>query len=284
MPSFEFADCPTRLDVAEATQGGERIQKGTLALTVRNRTERSRIGRITIEAGGAAKPDWFSFEGALPTNPREIERDFAAKGTETIRANLQVPSGAPAGSHVFRVRVTAEDDPDNDFTISPNVAFDVAASAPAPQPKENFPWWAIAVAAALVLIIGGVALYMLMTPGGPKVPRVIGLPWEQAKARLDVESIEAERLVHVISPVLPPSRFATRVLAMEPQECETIPSNTKLKVYVGARNDPFFCRACDNRQLDSLDPETRQRVQAGATLTVVRFFGVAGPTKVDACP
>lgn len=277
MPSFDFADCPTRIDVAEATQGSERVQKGTLTLTVRNRTERSRTGRITIETEGAAKPEWFSFEGSLPTSRGEIERDFAAKGTETIRANLQVPAGAPAGSFVFRVRVTAEDDPDNDFTVSPNVAFDVTASTPAPQPREKFPWWAIAVAVLLVLIVGGGALFMFLTPDGPKVPQIIGLPWQQAQARLAEQKIEADEPFRVVSPALPPARYATRVLAIQPGECEAIRPGRRLEVYIGATIDPFHCPTCNNRKLEDLDADTQKRIKDGAILTSSRYFGVVGP-------
>jgi hypothetical protein len=279
MPSFEIADCPTRLTVTEATEVDQRVQKGTLTVTIRNKTERARIGRVSVETEGAAKPNWFSFDGALPTSPRELERDFAAKGSETVRLNLVVPVGEAPGDHLIRVRVTAEDDPDEDFTIGPNVAFALVPPKQAPPQRDKFPWWAIAVAAMLALIVLGGGLYMFLTPDGPKVPQIIGLPWDQAKLKLDAEKIEADNLIHVISPtILPPSRFSTRVVSIEPEECEIIRPNTKLMVYVGARNDPFFCRTCDNRQFEDLDPETRKRVQAGATLTATRYFGVGGPS------
>jgi len=285
MPSFEFADCPTRLDLEETTQGNEHVQKGTLTLTVRNRTERARTGRITIETEGAAKPEWFSFEGSLPTSPREIERDFAAKGTETIRAVLQVPTGGTPGGHVFRVRVTAEDDPDNDFTVGPNVAFDVAALAPPTQPRSYYPLWAIIGGIVAMLLLVGAGVYVWLQPHGPAMPTIIGLSWSEAKPHLDNAGIEVENPVYVISETLPPSRYATRVLAVEPGECKRTERNTKVNVYLGARNDPFFCRSCNNRRLESLDAAMQERVRAGAILTTTRYFGVVLSTRdLPPCP
>ncbi len=56
MASFEIADCPTKLPLTEAAEAGGRAQKGALTLTVRNRTERTRTGRMAIAQQGAAKP------------------------------------------------------------------------------------------------------------------------------------------------------------------------------------------------------------------------------------
>jgi hypothetical protein len=283
MTSFEIADCPTRLSMAETSQGADRIQKGTLTLTVRNNSARSRAGRVAIETQGTAKPDWFSIEGALPTSPREVEREFQAKASETIRVTIQVSDAGPAGSHLFRVRATAEDDPDDDFTVGPNVAFEVAAAA-APQPKPQFPWWAGAIAAALVLLLVGGMAYVVFVPVGPKVPQIIGMPLDQATAMLQPLGIESDAPVHVISPTLPPSRFANHVLAIEPNECESIRPNEKLRVYVGAPNDPFHCGACNNRNLESLGSDIQERIRAGARLTVSRYSGIIGPRPLRPCP
>src|SRR5262245_58213958 len=119
MASFEIADCPTKVPLTEKAEAGGRIQAGTLTLTVRNQTQRTRTARITIEPEGSAKPAWFTFDGAPATNAREIERDFDAKGNATLRVNVSVPAGEAPGTFVFRVRATAEDDPDNDSTVGP---------------------------------------------------------------------------------------------------------------------------------------------------------------------
>ncbi|MBR0748765.1 ricin-type beta-trefoil lectin domain protein [Bradyrhizobium japonicum] len=167
MLSFEVADCPVRVNVAETYAGNERVQKGSLILTVRNKTQRARAGRLSIHGQGATKPEWLSFEGALPTSPREIERDFKVAGSETVQVNLLVPGNAPTGAHLFNVRITAEDDPDNDFVVSPNVTFDVVEWTQAPPRPERFPWWAVAIAAVLLLLVAG-ALTWLLWPDGDK--------------------------------------------------------------------------------------------------------------------
>ncbi len=120
--NFEIADCPTSVTLAEAADG---TQKGSLTLTVRNRLDRGRSARITLETAEGAKEAWFTFEDAKKTNPREIERDFQGKGSTTLRLMINVPKGEPAGNYVVRVRVIAEDDTDNESTLGPNVAFTV---------------------------------------------------------------------------------------------------------------------------------------------------------------
>jgi hypothetical protein len=174
MASFEIADCPTELPLTEAPGSEGNVQTGTLTLTVRNQTERPRSARIGVELEGAAKPDWFAFEGATPTSPREIERDFTPKGTATIRVAIRVPAGEAPAKHVFHVRATAEDDPDNDVATGPNVAFEIAPwTAPPPPKPSGFPWWAIAVAAVLVLVVAAAVAYLIWFRGGPP-PEVQG--------------------------------------------------------------------------------------------------------------
>src|SRR4029079_10893788 len=103
---------------------------------------------------------------ALPTSPREIERDFEPKASQTHRVNIAVPAGAAPGPQLLNVRVTAEDDPDNDSVVGRSVGFDIAKWAEAPVSRTSFPWWAIAVAAAVVLIVGGVVGRLIFGPPG----------------------------------------------------------------------------------------------------------------------
>ncbi len=236
MPSFEIADCPTRLPMTETSEGGAPVQKGTLTLTVRNQTDRLRGGRITIEPQDTVQPAWFAFDGATPTSPQEIERDFDAKGSATVRVNLSVPRGEAPASHVFRVRVTAEDDPDNDFTSGPNVAFEVAAWKEAPPPREKFPWWAIAVAAVLVLVVGGAVAYLLMRPGDRVVPQIVGEAWgDAAKSKLDKAKIPYGNPNLI---VVDNTALTGKILALDPDQGKVVPEGATLQVYVATPPPP----------------------------------------------
>lgn len=180
MPSFEFADCPTRLDLAVAA--GTQEQTGSIGCTLRNTTTKRQTARIRVEPLGSAKPGWFQLAGAPATSPLEIEEDIAAGGTLTVQVAARIPPGTPAGSGTFRLRVTSEAAPDTDFAEGPAVAFEIAAAA-APQTapaKARFPWWAIAVAALfLVMVIGAVAFLAWPASLDPKL--VIGKKLADAK-------------------------------------------------------------------------------------------------------
>jgi hypothetical protein len=168
MASFEIADCPTTLTLAKDAKGG---QAANLALNVRNATDRTQAARVRVEPQGGAQAGWFAVEGASPTSPAEKDLDFEARATQTVRVAVAVPAGTPGGDHLFRVRVTSERDPDNDYTQSPAVAFKVLPPevAPVVAPKAKFPWWAIAAAAAVLLVVVGVFVWIFRDDSGEEV-------------------------------------------------------------------------------------------------------------------
>lgn len=177
MPSFEFADCPSRL---ELTAGAE-AQAGSLRCTLRNASPRRQTARIRIEPLGEARPAWFALTDAPATSPLELEQDIDAGGTLTVAAAVKVPAGTPAGAHAFRLRVTSESAPDTDFAEGPAIAFVVAAPKAEPPKPAKFPWWAIAVAVVMLVIIGG-AVAFLAWPRGLDVALVKGKPLAAAQA------------------------------------------------------------------------------------------------------
>jgi hypothetical protein len=148
---------------------------------VRNGAGRRQTGQLGVEPEAGAEPGWFAFEGAAPGAGAEFTQDFEAGATATVRLTVTVPPAAPGGSANFRVRLTAESDPDNDFVQSPAVALTIPPPAVAPQvPKKPFPWWIPAVAAALLLVVGGVVAYFVLF-AGPGRPEVAGR--SEAEAR-----------------------------------------------------------------------------------------------------
>ena len=176
MPSFEFADCPTRLDLTAAPDG---TRTGSLRCTLRNTSSRRQTMRIRIEALSGARSDWFNLATAPPTSPLEIEEDIAAGSTLTVEALVKVPPQPAATDHAFRLRVTSEAQPDTDFAEGPAVAFHIDATERR-EVKRPFPWWAVAVAAVFLLVVAGGVAY-LMWPR-LELDMVRGHPLEEAKA------------------------------------------------------------------------------------------------------
>ena len=147
------------------------------SFTVTNTSRRTLRGRLLTRPRGAAKPEWFTVVG-------EAVRDFAPNGAQQVVVELQVPPGTPPGSYSFRLDAVSEDDPDEDFTEGPSVAFDVTAAPPPPPPKK-FSWWILIVVGAVVLlIIIGVVIWLLVRDTSVTVPRVLGEPRAVAESRL----------------------------------------------------------------------------------------------------
>ena len=145
MPSFTVTAAGQRvnLDASGAAQA---------PFTVTNTGAQTLRGRLLTRPVDPAKPEWLSIVG-------ESVRDFAPNGAQQVVVDLKVPPGTPAGSCSFRLDAVSEDDPDEDYTEGPSVAFDVAAT---PPPKKKFPWWILAIVGAVVLlIIIGVVVWLV---------------------------------------------------------------------------------------------------------------------------
>jgi beta-lactam-binding protein with PASTA domain len=146
------------------------------SFTVTNTSPQALRGRLLTRPRDAAKPEWFTVAG-------ESVRDFAPDGAQQVVVELKVPPGTPIGSYSFRLDAVSEDDPDEDFTEGPSVAFDV--TAPPPPKKKKFPWWILIVVGAVVLLIViGVVVWLLVRDTSVTVPRVVGEPRAAAENKL----------------------------------------------------------------------------------------------------
>lgn len=181
MPSFKIADCPTSLTTTAGADG--RVAEGKLSLTVRNGSDRLQTARITIESTDGADPSWFAIDGAPPTRPHWLECDFEPNTTQTLGVSVKAPRQAEQKTYTFRVKATAEADPDNDYAESPVVSLVVPALDVEPPPPP-FKWWKVAAAAAVVLVIGIGAWYALR-PTAPELPAgLVGAEPDAAIERL----------------------------------------------------------------------------------------------------
>jgi hypothetical protein len=127
-------------------------------------------GLATATAPAITLPEalkWLSFieEGQPPApsaNPQYTEQDFNNGGTQKFRVRIAVPPNGPGGVLNFYVHFTDVQMPDEEFTDSPIVSFEV----PAPPPKKSFPWW-IPVAAAVVVLLIGAVIAVVALSGSP---------------------------------------------------------------------------------------------------------------------
>lgn len=175
MPSFEIPDGPTTL--ALKTEAG--FHKGNAVFGVTNKTGEGLTARFGVQIQGSGKAEWYSIQG-------EPERPVAAGETQTVTVVAKIPAATPPGQHRIKLRATNVNDPDNDSTDSAVATVTIPAVAKPPAKKKPFPWWIIAVAAGvLVLVIGIVVAVVLMSgPKGTPVPKVTGLDYAAAVAEL----------------------------------------------------------------------------------------------------
>lgn len=173
MPSFEIPDGPTT--VALKTEAG--FHKGNAVFGVTNKTGEGLTARFSVQIQGSGKAEWYSIQG-------EPERPVAAGETQTVTVVAKIPAATPAGQHRIKLRATNVNDPDNDTTDSAVATVTIPAVAKPPAKKKPFPWWILAVAGGVLVLVIGVIIAVVMLTGGPKVPKVIGLDYAAAVAEL----------------------------------------------------------------------------------------------------
>jgi hypothetical protein len=153
----------TRPSSFTVTSAGQRVRldsngAGQASFTVTNTSAQALKGRMLTRPSAPAEPEWFSIVG-------EPDRDFAPNAAQQVVAQLNVPPTAPPGSYSFRLDAVSQAEPDEDFTEGPSISFDV--EAPVAPKKKRFPWWIIAVAAGIVLLIViGIVVFLLVRDDG----------------------------------------------------------------------------------------------------------------------
>ncbi len=173
MPSFEIPDGPTT--VALKTEAG--FHKGNAVFGVTNKTGEGLTARFSVQVQGNGKAEWYSVQG-------EPERPVAAGETQTVTVVAKIPAATPAGEHRIKLRAINVNDPDNDSTDSAVAVVKIPAVVKPQVKKKSFPWWIIAVAAGVLVLVIGVIIAVVVMSGGPKVPKVIGMDYAAAVAAL----------------------------------------------------------------------------------------------------
>jgi hypothetical protein len=137
--------------------------RGANTFTVSNISGRPRRGRARLIPADPAQAAWLSLEG-------EAERDFTADGTHQFTVRIAPPAGTPPGRHTFGLDVVSVENPDEEWSQGPKVAFEIPATPPA---KKPFPWWIIAVILGLALV-GGLVGWLMTRDHEPEKVGVLG--------------------------------------------------------------------------------------------------------------
>jgi len=178
--------------------------------TVSNKGRLADRAVFDIVPGDGADRSWFTVE--------DPQRLVPATGSVAYLVSVDPPAEAPAGSYSLQGRVySADSAPEEDSVLSGRTVFDLGLStAPAPKPK---PWWLIAVAALVVLVIGTVTWLVLASGGDEpppsdtigatppptsaapvRMPNLVSLTMEQATAELNNAGLAVGTVKHQQNP------------------------------------------------------------------------------------
>jgi PKD repeat protein len=135
--------------------------QGAVAFTVSNARGQPVRGRGVVVPLSPVEAAWYRLDG-------DEERDFEVGGTQQLTVRVAVPPGTSPGKRGFRLDMVSVANPDEDFTEGPVVAFEVRP----PAAPRRFPLWIpITAAAALLVAVAGVVIWLST---GPKAPTADG--------------------------------------------------------------------------------------------------------------
>jgi serine/threonine-protein kinase len=155
---------PFTIKPAAETIELDRQRGSEVVFTVSNASGRPIAARGRISCTDAAQKAWFKLQD-------EPERKLKVDETTQYKVKIAVPPNVAAGSYKLQFDVV-EVDNEESFTEGSPVGFQVK-TAPLPTPKK-FPWWIVAVAAGVLLLVGvGITIFALS--GGPKKGKMVEL-------------------------------------------------------------------------------------------------------------
>ncbi len=176
MPGFNLTTTPKSLKLKPG-------ETATIAVVVSNALGRPFLARVDADLTPAQAAAWVT----APANAQtQFKADPAA--TETMQFQLKVPANAVPGDVTFRAKVVEPGRPDDPLELGETVAVEVLApDAPVEEGGKKVPWWVFLVA-GIVLVGGGIGLYLALRSSG--VPVVIGKTVDQATAALTKAGFE----------------------------------------------------------------------------------------------
>lgn len=200
---------------------------GEVSFTVTNLSSGKIRGEAKIKPDDPAQAAWLQVGDA--------ERDFDVDGVQQFVVRITVPAGAPGGTCKFQLNMkgTSKTSGEEQFVGGPSVA--VTVPPPVEKNGKPFPWWIVAVAAAVVLIVGGVITWIILPDGQPEremvnVPNVVGTTADKAQ-----ETIEALNLtvgVQYATEVKQGQQTPGVVVSQSPKEGQRVEVGTTVDLVV----------------------------------------------------
>ncbi len=182
-----------------------------------------------VVPGDGADRTWFTVE--------EPQRLVPPGGSVSYLVKAAVPIGTTGGAYWVQGRAySADAAPEESSALSGRVTFEVAASK-APAPK---PWWILAVV-AMVMVVAGVAAWLVLRPQEPDPPTLVAVPAVVGDTAKDASAKIAAAGLLLDLDQGPHNRYAAgRVSAQTPAKDEQVAVGTKVTVTISTgKRAPF---------------------------------------------
>jgi hypothetical protein len=190
---------------------------GQATFTVFNASGRPISGRAQIVPEDPATEPWMTLAGAA-------ERAFGIAGAQQFVVEITAPPTAPAGDVRFRLAVVDVENPDENYSRGPSVTFHVPE---APAPSKPFPWWIIAVAAGVIILLGGA----FVVAGNIRETSKMAQATQSALAQ--TQTAAARRPTETLTPTATPTGVPTATETPTPTPTPTIPLGFQIQDFTG---------------------------------------------------
>ena len=160
-------------------------RRGELSFTVTNASDAA--DQVVFEPVPGAGIDRSAVTVDNPGRP------VPGRGSASFLVHIAIPQQAAAGRYeLYGQAYSAHLAPEETLGRSGRVVFDVAAP---PQPKKR-PWWLLAVAGLVIVVLGVVGFVVFRPSGTAVVPNVVGQPQAAASDRLDKAGLKLGSVRH----------------------------------------------------------------------------------------
>jgi hypothetical protein len=160
-----------------------------VVFNVQNLTGRPIDGRArAVVEGMPAQQAWYTVQGRM-------ERRFDVDEVHQFIVEVAIPEDAQGGRYSFALEVNSVSRPDEDFGRSEKLLVVVPEPAK-PAGGSSVPWWVWVVAASVMVVIGGVVTWIVISDGDQvEVPDLEGDPVADALDELEALGLAADTVL-----------------------------------------------------------------------------------------